>query len=336
MIELLKLKKQSDNVKLKKTRTTKNLMNYFENIKENLAFHKFKKGERTEEFSRIVYILSLHVIVLIMAVLIQKEQYIPLVIFISLAFTPLGLLTSIGLIIYFIIIKYWIGVILFAFYAFLAWFSTWFSIRDIKKKLFSSKTTINPYEGMIDLHVLTWIALFLFGTAIATRGTLSIVLWATYCIVALFLIYRLYSRVRNKWCRLHYPLIIRYAQFSAIESRISKAEEREFEVQNPLIELILSAFVNFDTDKSIKLFENAQQKLTSFQDKQSFEKLMKSKNPNIDTMTLTIILTGFEKKTKTIVNGLLVRYVIAEIIANDFGNNQRLEYLFEVYVGNVD
>jgi hypothetical protein len=310
-------------------------MDYLQNYLDNLALEKFKKGEGSGPISKLISIISLHSLVLIIAVLFNEKQFIPLGIFLVLSFTPVGIWVSLALVIYFIIIKFWIGVVLIVLYAFFVWFSSWLGMRNIKKNLLSNKSTINPFEGIFELKVLTIAILTLFGLALITNGTLSVILWILYLIITFFLLIRLYTRIRTKWSQIHYSLMIRYASFSGLEAGTSESEKREFIIENPLVQLIQSAYAFADKDKARELFNQAKMKLDKFQDSKGFEKLLKRKNPNIDSLSLLNVLTKMEQLAKTGQNKLLVRYVIGEIVGNDFGDDERLKYLIATYMGEA-
>lgn len=310
-------------------------MDYLQNYINNLALEKYKKGQGSGPLSKIISLISLHSLVLLIAVLLIEKQFIPLAIILISSLTPLGVWVSIGFLIYFVVVKFWIGVVLISLYGFLAWFSSWFGIRNIKKNLFADKSTIDPFEGIFELKFLTIAILILFGLALVFDGFISVISWIFYSILTFYLLIRLTGRIKTKWSQIHYSLMIRYASFAGAESSKSSSEGREFNIENPLVEVIQSAFTNMDLTKATELFNQAKFKLDKFEDKFKIENYFKKKNPIVDPISVNSVLSRMEQLIKVNYNKLLVNYVIAEIVYKDFGDDERIKYLVDSFTGKA-
>lgn len=299
-----------------------------------IAGEKFRKGEGTNPLSKILSLISLHLFVFIIACIFNEKMYIQTALFIVLGLTPLSVFVCIGFIVYFIIIKYWIGVILCLIYLIITQFATSYGVNTVKKNLISGKSNINPFEGAIEIKLI-YIILPLFGFALITNGIISIILWVIYGLLTILLSLKILYRTREKWRQIHFPLMYRYSTFSGYEEGIREKEKREFEIKNPLVRLILSAYENMNYEEAVIIYKDAQDKLINFQDKLSLQRLLNEKFKNVITSKLEEMLAKTENLTKSENDYLSIRYVISEIVEKEFGSDERIEYLFAVFSGKA-
>jgi len=120
-------------------------------FESELAYQKMSKGEGTGPVSRILSNVNILIIVFLLAALVKNELYVPAVILVLFGFTRFGHFVIIGLGIYFLIIGYWTGVIIFLVAGLVGYSSVFFGTKNIKQNLYSAKARVDPFEGMADL-----------------------------------------------------------------------------------------------------------------------------------------------------------------------------------------
>lgn len=176
----------------------------FEN---EIAFQKMSKGEETGPISRILSNVNILLIIFLLATLIKNELYVPALILALLGFTQFGHFVIIGLFIYFIIIGYRAGIIIFLIIGLVGYSSVYFGIKNIKKNLYTTKARIDPFEGMTDLILILILQSIFFFVALITSGITSIIFWILFGLIILFEAGRFYHRLASPWSSLHYPIM---------------------------------------------------------------------------------------------------------------------------------
>lgn len=305
----------------------------FEN---ELAFQKMGKGEGTGPVSRILSNVNILIIVFLLATLVKNELYVPALILVLLGFTRFGHFVIIGLGIYFLVIGYWTGVIIFLLAGLVGYFSVYFGIKNIKKNLYSAKARIDPFEGMADLVPILILQSFFFFVALITSGIASIVFWVLFGLITLFEIGRFYHRLASPWRRLHYPIMIRYAAITGAEAAMAQNENREFDVKKVLHNLAKNIFPDFSDEEIQEEIDTVEEKMQQFSDRESLEREFTKANPNIDKNKLKEVLNKIAQILKDPEErGLIVRWFIAEIVERDYGKAERAKYLYSVISGQA-
>ena len=188
---------------------------------------------------------------------------------------------------------------------------------------------------MYDLAVLYFLQLGLFGFALYTHGVLSVILWALYLLVTLFIFGRVWMRLKSKWCSIYYPLSIRYALFIGHEVWTSQRAGKKPNIENAVRELLKNVHPNYSETETETFIQTLKKKLGEFSDRSDLISYCKQlyKNPDEEVYTKT-----FDKIQTGLINdgeGQLPFYFYAEVIERDFGKPERLKFMMEVFNGNV-
>jgi len=306
----------------------------FEN---ELAFQKMGKGEGTGPISRILSNVNILIIVFLLATLVKNELYVPALILVLLGFTRFGHFVIIGLGIYFLVIGYWTGVIIFLIAGLVGYSSVYFGTKNIKKNLYSAKARIDPFEGMADLVPILILQSIFFFVALITSGIASIIFWILFGLITLFEVGRFYHRLASPWRNLHYPIMVRYAAIAGAEAAMAQNENRDFDVKKALHNLAKNIFPDFSDEEIQEGISVVEEKMQKFSDRESLEHEFTKANSSIDKDKLKEVL---DKIAHTLRDpkerGLIVRWFVAEMIERDYGKAERAKYLRSVISGQAD
>jgi len=318
---------------------------FLKRIENEISYDRVSRGKGTGPISRILSGINLFVFVYLLIYLLKDQQYLSLGILLiltvlSFAFTWFGNWNAIGLIgllIYFLTTNYWMGVGLLFLYTSIGWASVWFGTRNVKKNLQTGRAEVDPFEGMFDLLFTFILQLIFFGLALLTSGILSIIFWVLLGIITLFeIMTRYYPRLRSPWCKLHFPLMMRYSTLVGHRMGASKTTGKEFNIKDVLHSLVKSAYPYWEDNEVNLLVNTAEQKMANFTDREALKTLFRKNNPSIDLNKLKKVMEKIHTALRNPEEkGLYVRYVIGEIVGKDYGELERLKYIHAVIVGQA-
>lgn len=309
---------------------------FFKRMENEIALEKMGRGEGTGPISRILSGVNLLTLVYLMVYLFKDQQYVPLGILLILGFTRFGHWVSIGFLVYFIITKYWIGTALVLLYGGIGWLSVWFGVRNIKRNLYSGRSTVDPFEGSPILLPVFIFQLIFFALALLTSNILSAIFWALFGLVILYETGFFYHRLRAPWCRLHFPLMVRYAGIAGYKVAEAKSTAKDFHIKEALSTLVKSAYPYMKDDEVDSLIGSAEKKMANFSDREALNELFMKGKSSIDCNKLQELMDKIEIALKNQEEkGLYIRYVIAEIIGRDYGEQERQKYIHSVITGQA-
>ena len=302
----------------------------------DIAFRRTKEGQTTGPLSRILSGLNLLLYVYIAVTLLKDQHYVVLGLLILLAFTPAVPLGMIGAIIFFLYANYWLGVILLL----TSWLIGWLSVRTgvlYNEKLIKNQLAlVDPLENMPDTRNATFIQLFAFGLALLINGGLSIVFWVIFALAAGFIVFRFSFRLRSQWARLYYPLLIRSQILMAVGTVTAEVRDFDISTNQVLEELVKSVYPTWSKDRVTEFVKEAIRKKESFYDKALLERCLRLKNKTIKEYTINAFIDNINIEVIKIDKaGVMLRFLIAEIIEKDHGKEERTEYLYNLLSGNI-
>lgn len=198
---------------------------------------------------------------------------------------------------------------------------------------------ISPLEGDHFLKRIIPVLSVLLVLALVLKSTLSIFFWILIIVVGFFVFTNLYGRLASKWRRLHFPLMVRYAAAVGFVHGICKKRRKEFDVELALLCLLQSVFPNVPSAKLENYLKEILVKQNNFADERSLRQIFKEKIPKIKKTELEKIIEeikkSFTSQEKKVSNSIKVRLVIAELIKEKYGEDERLEYLYAVVAGRA-
>jgi|SRR3989344_2222347 len=308
------------------------MSNFLEKFENELAYQKMSKGEGTGPISRILSNVSILALVFLLVTLFKAHFYWPALLLLALGFTRFGHWVSIGLLVYFVVIQYWAGVVIMAIYGAIGWISVWYGMKNVKKNLYSGKAKVDPFEGMGDLLFLLIFQVAFFALALFTSGILAVVFWVLFGLVTLFEVSRFYYRLASPWRQLHYPLMVRYAAVAGYQAGVAQKENREFDMGVAINEFAKAIYPDCTNEEIQKFLKTIDEKMNSFADKDKLGTFFKEINTQIEDKKIDDLLRKiqehFKKKNP--------RWAIAETIERDYGVEERIKYLHSVIIGRAD
>lgn len=301
----------------------------FKEVENEIVYDKLNRGEETGPISRILSGIAILILVYLLVHLFKDQQYIPLGILLIFCFTRFSQLVSIGLLVYFLVVGYWLGATLLLLYVAIGRASVWFGVRNIKRNLCTNRAKVSPFEGLFSLLLCAFIfQLVLFILALVTTGIISLILWVLFGLIILWEGGFFYHRLSSPWRRLHFSLMVRY---SAIAGSMVAADIAEV-----LRVLIKNVYPNWEDDEINSLIESAEEKMADFSERGELEELFKKSKPSLDQNKIRelmgIIETALRNPEK---KRLRIGYVIGEIVGRDYGEQERLKYIHAVITGKA-
>lgn len=313
------------------------MSDFFRRMEKEIAYEKVGRGERTGPLSRILSGINILILVFILTYLFKDHKYLPLGILLVSFFTSFGHWIGIGVIIYFIVTGYWSGAFLLSLYVITSWSWVWFGMRSIKRNLYSGRANVDPFEGMYDLLPIFIIQVLSFGIALITNGILSIVFWVIFAIVTIYEVGRYYVRLAQPWRRLHFPLMIRYSSIAGYQMGAAESTGNEFSIKQVLRSLVKTAYPYMEDDEVSSLIDSAEKKMINFSDREVLGGLFQRSNLSADHNKFQELMDKIETVLKNPKEkGLLIRYVIAEIVGRDYGEQERIKYIHAVITGQAN
>lgn len=305
---------------------------FLEKVIDGIAYRKASRGEGTGPASKMFSSLNILIFVLWLVTLFKAKFYwVALTLLISV-FTRFGLWVSIVLLIYFVIVHYWVGIVFLFTYGVIGWISAWLGIKNIKNNLYSGKTQVDPFEGMPDISFFYIFQVIFLSLALLIPGIPSVASWILFGIVTLFVLYRFYYRLVPRWRRLHCPLMVRYAPVVGYHSGIAKRENKKFDMDPSLKDFIKSIYPSLSSEELEDYLNTVDAKMESFAERNGLISVFRKDNLVVDSKKLNEALDEFHKHLKK----RNPRWIIAEVIERDYGVDEKINYLQAILTGQAD
>lgn len=301
------------------------------------AFDRTKRGKSTGPTSRFLSWINLHIYVICIAVLLEDNQYIPLAILVILSFTPISPLGIIAVAIYFAFTSYWVGFALLALSWVVGILSVRFGVRFNQTRIQRRSALVDPFEHMPEVGTATIVELISLGMAVMFSGVISILALIAYFLATAFLLWRFWFRLQSGWARLHYPLMLRYSALAGEETAKAAILQREYSIDNILLPFLRGVYPEWSELELNDLLHTAQRKLDSFADFEALQHYI----PNVTRLSQAQTVELLNKLKAEIdarkdYVGRQLRYVIAEIIRNEYDEQERLAYIGGLLTGRVE
>lgn len=143
------------------------------------------------------------------------------------------------------------------------------------------------------------------------------------------------TRRSRPWRKIHFPMMQVHASAAAFEVIDSEREEREWDIRNVLIRMVVNAHPDWDMARVIWFISKEIAKIQSFQDWPLMRNHILSKEPQMDEVEVDKFLEEAKSGIDIADNGLLTRAVIAGLVEEKCGVAQKGEYLFAMITGKA-
>ena len=160
--------------------------------------------------------------------------------------------------------------------------------------------------------------------------------WIAVVPVALWKVGQWYFYKGRPWRRIHYPMLRAYAAIAGQEGAVAEHNGRDFDIRPALDRLVRTVKPDWSEEKVHTLIQREFDRYADFSDRKLIETYLTKKHPKLTDAKIEEVMERCSKLLKTYDNGLMVRFVVAGIIEEQFGQEHRAEYLFELMSGNVD
>lgn len=221
-------------------------------------------------------------------------------------------------------------------YVLFATIAVLFGTNNAKKILLNQKINIDPLEGMFDLTIPITLQYMSLGIALSFSSTYSVISWILFGLSSFWIIGRLWIRLYHKWSRLYYSIMMRFSSFSGVELANQERENGNYNIQRVLINLTEDIYPYMDEDDISLILNTAQSRYSNYTDREELNKMIEEEFKSTSERILEIQgQVGTQVQNKNNKNALLVKYLIGEIIENEYGAEERLKYIYTFHMGRL-
>jgi hypothetical protein len=310
---------------------------FLETIYEPRIDESVGKGKGTGLLSKVLSWVSLLVLTALLAVLIKHEHYIVALLAVALFVNYVNVIMLLAAIAYFIYVQYWIGVILAVCYSSLTTAAMIVGRSHAKKLIIRGKPIIGPFEGMPDIVFLWILQCGTLAFALLLSGTIATVSWVLFALLTLYLMGRLSIRVGEKWRRIHYPLMMRYAGAAGLEAGMSKSTGRPWDINKAVGTLLKTVYPHKTEEDINESIGSIWEKRRSLSDLSRLRSNITQMNPNISKLDLDQMSEKIAKWVRDEeANDMAVRYAIAHVVEDLYGPEERDRYLLALFTGKAN
>ena len=139
------------------------------------------------------------------------------------------------------------------------------------------------------------------------------------------------------WRKLHYPLMRIYAAGPApFEGRMAELEGREFDFRLAASHFVKEVRPNWDEERVSAFIEREINRCEQFSDSGLIADDLRRRDPKIGQSEISEYLEKIRKILNPSNPGVIIRFIIAGFIEEQYGETHRGEYLVELARGNTD
>lgn len=309
---------------------------YSDHVYDRLAMRAVDRAEQTGPLSKILSHVGILLFVLILAHTLSNGEW-PAMVLIVLGVVPLRFIPELawgGAFAYLVWAGDYLGVTILASLAASCIASRLSGFLNAKREITEGRSGISPFEGMSSGLSLI-IQVISLPAAYFSTGIVSIVLWLTFAGSLFYSTVRYSYRLFPKWARLHYPLMRRWSRHAA-RLAACKLSGGVPDISAELYEFVKSVYPHFGLENAKQIVDAAENDRQQFTDFQLMKNFYFAKNPSVDASKLeafTSELANSVKKSDDI--SLRLAYVIASVVENDFGLDERVSYLDAALFGKA-
>jgi len=137
------------------------------------------------------------------------------------------------------------------------------------------------------------------------------------------------------WRRIHYPAMRLYSSIAGYEAGEAENENRMFNFKNALSNFIRALRPDWESDNIESFIDTEFERSKNFEDRKLIKKHILTKKRKISESQIDNNFDEFLSKIDPLDRAWMVRMIIAGIIEDQYGQDDRGEYLYEVIVGNA-
>ncbi len=308
----------------------------FGESEDELAADYTHKGVATGVPSRLLSLLFFPVATLMVAQLAKEGLYLlAAVVVIAQFIGPLGLLVRTGVLVFLVVTNHWVAASIIFVLLIIQVTVPILGTANAKRVLREDRPIVSPFEGLADLRVALLAECLSLGGALLTDGWVRVTLLVVFTVVASFHASQLLFRLYPLWHRLHYSLMMRYAALAAAEHVLSSSEGRSFDFEAAALHLLESAYP-YSPESGNGLLERARTSKLSFSDRGHLEEMLRANRPDLSEEKVQGVLQRtHDELISTDGDALIIRYAIAELVEEAYGDEERALYMQAIFSGRA-
>lgn len=159
--------------------------------------------------------------------------------------------------------------------------------------------------------------------------------WIAVAILALFKGFKWWFYRSRPWRRIHYPAMRAYSAAAGTETAAAENEGRNFNVKNALITLLGLLKPNWDEEQKTLFVNREMERARTYSDEPLIREAFRKSNTKANDRELNELMNTLSNSININDNGWMVRTVIAGLVEDQFGIDDRGEYLRECVSGNA-
>jgi len=159
--------------------------------------------------------------------------------------------------------------------------------------------------------------------------------WILVLLLGVWKAGQIYFYKGRPWRRIHYPMMRLYSKVAGMETAHSTRENREFEIDRALFQLLRTMKPNWSDEYIHQYIDDCKIKCEEFSDKSLLTDFLQKKYPSAKKDDITKLLEKSREFFNSSDNGIIIRMAIAGIIEEKYGLKHRAEYLVAVMDGNA-
>lgn len=305
------------------------------NFRENLIFDRLQQGRGTGALSKFMSQLSIFAIIYLIVLFFEDEHYLLLALLLLFGFTRHGHWITVGLLIYCIFTNYWGAIIPILTFGLFGWLAAFFGFRNIESNLYRT-VNVDALEGMFDTVIAYYFSLILFILALITSGVLSVVVWALLIFALIYELLRVRTRTSEHWRKLHFPILIRFAKIVGYHVGFAKSRDEKAKFGDMILDFLNGLLPDWTDEDIDSLIEQAEESIEQFSDKEPLLEFLEQTHPSASSDDLEKVISNVSNILSKPENGMRLRYIIAELIELDYGEEEREKYVCNLLTGKID
>jgi len=159
--------------------------------------------------------------------------------------------------------------------------------------------------------------------------------WIAVVPLALWRLNQWFLHSSRPWRRVHFPMMRVHAAVSGTEHVQAEQDKREWDIRNVLVTMVATAHPDWTLPNITFFIAQELAKMQNFYDRPLIREHIIKKNKQADETTVDQFLDGIQSKLNMADNGLLTRTVIAGLIEEKYGKDQKGEYLYAMFTGKA-
>ena len=195
------------------------------------------------------------------------------------------------------------------------------------------------YSGRIAAAILTtlWVQWVFLIIAVLLAVLYSAWWWIAVAILAMLCILQWHHYKGRPWRKLHYPLMYTYAARSApFEAVVAEYEGREFDIRRAVSHFVKEVRPNWDDERISTFIEREISRCEQFTDSDLIADALRRCNPKSNQTEITEYLKRIRKALNPSDNSIIIRFIVAGFIEEQYGEMHRGEYLVQVARGEAN